>query len=566
MNRSRFVFWLPFFPIMTIVFLAAPVLSGLLGVILPAFGYFPFLGGKGWGWHIFAEVFAHPAFFHSAGLTLLSGMLSTLLSLVLALNIVSMSFRNRGLYKLRGLLIPLLAVPHAASAFGLAFLIAPGGWVMRWSVWISGGEALPPDWIILGDPWGISLMLGLILKETPYLILMILALMPQVHAVESLRVATSLGYVINGAWWRVVVPRLLPLLRLPVFAVLAYSISTVDMALILGPSTPPTLAVLLLRWLEDPDLGMRFHAAAAGVILLLMAISMGAVFYGMEMWRFRFFRSWMLKGPSPRERTIHFVPVAAWSLFFVSILGLLVLGLWSFAYRWSWPSILPTEWTLLNWKRHGVDVMDTLALTIGIGLAATILAAVLTVGCLENERWRRVRFSRAGAWLLYAPLLIPQATFLLGLQIMAVWLRLDGSWTLLLWTHFLFVLPYLFIAVAEAWRSFDRRYETTALCLGRTSWEVFLRVKLPLLLKPLLIGCAIGFAVSIAQYLPTLFAGAGKLATLTTEAVGRASGADRRVIGVYGFLQAALPLLALGGALIFSNRLARNRKIVAGIM
>lgn len=50
-------------------------------------------------------------------------------------------------------------------------------------------------------------------------------------------------------------PQVWPLIRLPVLVVLAYSLSVVDMALILGPSNPPTLAVLLTRLFSDPDLG-----------------------------------------------------------------------------------------------------------------------------------------------------------------------------------------------------------------------------------------------------------------------------------------------------------------------
>ena len=53
-------------------------------------------------------------------------------------------------------------------------------------------------------------------------------------------------------------------------------------------------------------------------------------------------------------------------------------------------------------------------------------------------------------------------------------------------------------------------------------------MKLPMLLRPMATAAAIGFAVSVAQYLPTLFIGAGRVATLTTEAVTLSSGADRR--------------------------------------
>ena len=71
---------------------------------------------------------------------------------------------------------------------------------------------------------------------------------------------------------------------------------------------------------------------------------------------------------------------------------------------------------------------------------------------------------------------------------------------------------------------------------------MLLQVRLPLLLRPTLVAFAIGFAVGVGLYLPTLFAGAGRIATLTTEAVTLSSGADPRVMGVYTMLQAFVPL------------------------
>ena len=55
-------------------------------------------------------------------------------------------------------------------------------------------------------------------------------------------------------------------------------------------------------------------------------------------------------------------------------------------------------------------------------------------------------------------------------------------------------------------------------------------------------AAAVGLAVSVGQYLPTLLAGSGRFPTLTTEAVTLSSGGDPRVIGLYAVLQMALPL------------------------
>ena len=63
-------------------------------------------------------------------------------------------------------------------------------------------------------------------------------------------------------------PSLYRQIRLPVLAVLAFSTSVVDVALILGPTTPAPLAVRILDWQNDPDLDMHFVAAAGAVLQL----------------------------------------------------------------------------------------------------------------------------------------------------------------------------------------------------------------------------------------------------------------------------------------------------------
>lgn len=217
------------------------------------------------------------------------------------------------------------------------------------------------------------------------------------------------------------------------------------------------------------------------------------------------------------------------------------LGLWSVASRWRFPDALPGGWTLETWARALPNLAGPAWTTLTAGLAAAGIALVLVLGCLENEQRSGLRPSARGLWLLYLPLLVPQIGFLFGTQVLLVAVGLDGTWPALVWSHLLFVLPYVFLTLADPYRALDERYARAAACLGASPARVFLRVKLPLLLRPILAAAAIGFSVSVAQYLPTQFAGAGRLPTLTTEAVGLAAGADRRLIGVYGFAQAALP-------------------------
>jgi putative thiamine transport system permease protein len=54
---------------------------------------------------------------------------------------------------------------------------------------------------------------------------------------------------------------------------------------------------------------------------------------------------------------------------------------------------------------------------------------------------------------------------------------------------------------------------------------------------------AVGFAVSVAQYLPTLYVGAGRFATVTTEAIALAAGGQRSLAAAFAWLQWLLPVL-----------------------
>ena len=54
--------------------------------------------------------------------------------------------------------------------------------------------------------------------------------------------------------------------------------------------------------------------------------------------------------------------------------------------------------------------------------------------------------------------------------------------------------------------------------------------------------------------------GAGRIATLTTEAVTLSSASDRRVTGVYATLQTVLPFAAYGAAFLIPALVDRNRR------
>ena len=113
------------------------------------------------------------------------------------------------------------------------------------------------------------------------------------------------------------------------------------------------------------------------------------------------------------------------------------------------------------------------------------------------------------------------------------------------------------VVPGPSWRRFDTGFTDLAANLGAGPWRRFCAVKLPILLIPVLTAFAVGFAVSQALYLPTVFASNGRIATLTTEAVILASGASRQTLGAASFLQMALPLVVFLAADYWLSQIRR---------
>lgn len=559
MKARRF---LPFLPALTLLAMLGPVIAGLYGAILPAFGHLPAAGITGPSLAPLKDLLAWEGLPRAVWLSISVGFVSTATALAIVAFITAGWSGTRPFRVLERALSPLLSVPHAAAAFGLAFLIAPSGWVSRALSPMVTGWDRPPDILIVQDSWGLSMMAGLIVKEVPFLMLITLAALGQIDTQRSAAISQALGYGRLTGWLKTVFPLVYAQIRLPVYVVLAYAMSVVDVAIILGPNTPATLSVQIVKLMSDPDLAMRLQGAAAALLQLVLVVGALGFWKLGERVIARLGLWWIAAGYRGKIDTIVAgMALGAGAICAISVgLGVAVLGVWSVAGYWGFPDAFPDQFTMTNWMRHGNGTLSALSETAFIALSVTFAALTLTIGCLEAEYRHNLRMSSRGMWLLYLPLLVPQTAFLPGLQALMLNIGADVGRFPVMLVHLVFVLPYVFLSLADPYRAWDTRIGTVAQALGASRDRILWKIRLPMLLRPILTATAVGIAVSVGQYLPTLLIGGGRVETLTTEAVALASGGDRRAIGVYGIMQTAAALVPFTLALLIPAVAWRNRR------
>jgi putative thiamine transport system permease protein len=542
-RRAHALAWL------LVLLMGVPLLASTAGAI-----------AAGWSPSAWSDLIGDPQLPWAVALTLWSGVVSSVISVLVSRALLSSTFASRAWPAMVRTLSPMLAMPHVAFAIGLAFLISPGGWLLRAvSPWATGLQS-PPPWLTTQDPWGLGLIAVLVAKEVPFLLWAATTVLQRPDVAQrhrrELQIAHSLGYSHQRAWRLVLWPQLWPRLHWPMLAVLVYSLTVVDMALVIGPTSPPTLAVLAWQWLLDADASRNAQGAAAAWLLAGMAIvaaTLAKALTGLSFLRDRWTSG--QRGAASTRPHAAMDPAGAgvfrrastwWHTFGAATLlaapylaVMLALAVGSVAGIWPFPALLPRTLSLQAWQSVASSVA-TIGTTLTLALSSALAGLIWVVAWLE---WAPRQWQALIQRIIYLPLLLPPVLWVVGVHGAALRAGLDASWLGVALAHTLSSAPYVLIALSPAYTGFDNRLQRVTASLGHGRLVFLLRVKWPLLRAALASAFAIGFAVSVAQYLPTAFVGGGRINTVSTEAITLAAGAQRSLTAAYAWLQWLLPVL-----------------------
>lgn len=551
-----------------LLLLCIPVLAGLVGVIFPALGYFPAIGANSFSLDVFRTLFALDDIWHMVWLSLFTGVGSTLLAMAGAFLLLATFYQSSWLEKVQGLLSPFLVFPHAAAAIALLFVLSPSGIFAR--LMVLGGDDVPP---VAGssffpyDEFGFSVLLALSLKELPFIILMALSVMSQPLIKKKLlgyvNVGASLGYSPTASFFKLVAPSIFTQIKLPILAVLVFATSNVEIPLILGSNNPSTLAVAIMHWFNHIDLSMRLLASGAAVLQVAVSGVALLLFFAVEHFLMYLGKQSLIKGrrhgADALVRGIGYGIVSLYVILISTVIYAVVM--YSIAKHWPFPALLPEGVTFLHWGTALEALATPLVNSLLLGMLVSTSAMLLVLFTLESEQLKpAARHANSALSIsLFLPLLVPGVAFLYGLVWFQQLVLQNAVWFHTYIAHMVYVVPYVFLSMAVAYRKFDNRYAMVAQSLGKTPWQVFYRIKLPLMLNAILVAWALGLAISFSQYLPTLLASGGTIATITTEAVASVSGSSTRLTAVYVIIQGAMPLIGFVIAWYLPGVLMKNR-------
>ncbi|MBM4408534.1 MAG: ABC transporter permease [Chloroflexi bacterium] len=192
------------------------------------------------------------------------------------------------------------------------------------------------------------------------------------------------------------------------------------------------------------------------------------------------------------------------------------------------------------------ELTDALVNSVVVAVISTLIAT--SIGTLLALALVRTRFRGRGPLdlLIFLPIATPE--IVLGASLLALFVSLDVGRDLvtIVIAHVMFNISYVVITMRARISGLDRAYEEAAMDLGADELTTFRTVTLPLILPGILAGALLAFALSVDDFVITLFT-SGHTVTLPLWVYGASRigvPPEVNVIGTLIFASAVLGVIA----------------------
>ncbi|MEG3132882.1 putrescine ABC transporter permease PotI [Rouxiella sp. T17] len=153
---------------------------------------------------------------------------------------------------------------------------------------------------------------------------------------------------------------------------------------------------------------------------------------------------------------------------------------------------------------HDSAMISAVSMSLTIATAAASMAVVIgTLAAVVMVRYQRFRGSTGFAFMLTAPLVMPDVITGLALLLLFVamghtfgWPSERGMFTIWL-AHVTFCSAYVCVVVSARLRELDRSIEEAAMDLGATPLKVFFIITIPMIAPALVSGWLLAFTLSL---------------------------------------------------------------------
>lgn len=252
------------------------------------------------------------------------------------------------------------------------------------------------------------------------------------------------------------------------------------------------------------------------------------------------------------------------AIFFTVIVPFVALFIWSFAFSWFFPDLLPSRWSVDSWeyvKSPNSKVLTGLWNSLTLGLLVCFLALLVGLPASRALGLYEFKFKSAVELFLMAPIIIPPLVSVMGIHVTFIKIGLSGSYIGVALVHLIPSIPYFVLVMAGVFANYGTELEDTARSLGAGPVRVFFLITLPAIAPGLSVALMFTFLISWGQYITTLLIGSGQITTLPIVLFPLLTGPSKANAAAVSLVLVAPALIAL---LLTARQLGRDSTTLGG--
>ena len=257
-----------------------------------------------------------------------------------------------------------------------------------------------------------------------------------------------------------------------------------------------------------------------------------------------------------------------WIAIIAIVLGVLLpvvpQVIWSFAFRWLFPALLPNEWSMSSWEYILSDSSRVReGFTNSMLIATFVCLLSIAVGLPAARAIALYDFRGKGfiEWLLLVPIIVPGIVSTMGVHQVFIRLHLTDTFLGVSLVHLIPCIPYMVLVMSSVFANYGTELEDTARTLGANPVQVFLQVTLPGILPGLMVATMFTFLISWGQYITTVLIGGGTIITLPMVLFPFITGVNYSNAAAISLVFVAPAILVL---ILISRQLGQDSAVMGG--
>lgn len=196
------------------------------------------------------------------------------------------------------------------------------------------------------------------------------------------------------------------------------------------------------------------------------------------------------------------------------LLPLAPILVWSLANRWQYPAAWPQALGTQGWRDFfSVGGAAAVGHSIVIGTFVTLVVVPLSFMAAAAFSQLKGWYLRIFEGTLLLPVLIPPFVLVIGVSAGAVAINMPVGIGVVL-TLSVLALPYATYILRSAFTSYGSAWEEEGQLLGASKFQIFIRVRIPMLQSAILAASLVAFLIGWSDYIVTLTVGGGQILSL----------------------------------------------------